>query len=152
MNRYVFVLVLLLSNTLAWTQEPIRVYSTNPEPKGLSACLFEFELPKALPSSATLEIICPGTMVLDPVMLASSKTITGGLVVAVSSDTITVKRVGLGGTVAAGTEVDLRVASIIFSSKQEQPEMFIIRGLDNENPLFRLESKTEIRAWSRNEG
>lgn len=134
---------------LSWAQTSFTVRATQTTPRTFAAYQFVFTTEQELPANAEIEIIFPSYFILSKVVLADSRTISGGFSVAVNGDTVRVKRSGLGSIIPRGRTVDLLLASIINPREMAPEYEFTFSIAGTKGPAIKkkyMSSIAEIKA------
>ncbi len=97
----------------AVAQTPVTVRPLNARASAVTLYTVSFILPDSLTPDAEITVQFPNGFGLDHVEIAGSGTIAGGLDVAVQGRTVVIRRKGRGKTYAAGSQVDVKFATVV---------------------------------------
>ena len=144
----ILINLLFLSPLLA--QFSLEVQATSVVPRKFAAYDFVFQSLQNIPPSAEFLIVFSKDFLLAKIVMADSRSMTGGFTIAVQSDTIIAKRTGLGNTLAAREQADLKVAMIANPTDMEKEHDFHFIIRDNGRVLLDEIVAAKITEISRN--
>lgn len=125
------VLLLFSICSSSFPFDRVNVTATDLNAMAPSAYRFTFVCGNSISADAQIQIIFPQNYTLTNTVLASSKSLNGGLAVSVKGDTVEVRRSGLGVVLEAGELCDLTLATLLNPSvmkKQYRYELLILEN------------------------
>ena len=128
-KRYILMLLFVFTGVLSSFAQSVKV--TQLESKKPAAYDIVFQADQDIAPQGEIDIIFPQDFNISQVILADSRTLTGGLTVTVNKDTVKIKRSGLGDVVSAGSTPDIKLATVI--NPQDMDKEYDFRILIREN-------------------
>jgi len=139
----IFSLIGLFSVKSVLSQQLVSVHATQLEPRKEAGYKFVIETADPVTKNASFDIIFPKVFLLNNLIMSSSTTMNGGLIVNVTNDTVRVSRTGLGDELPAG-RIDIYVASVI-NAEDMAPEFdFEILRYDNDRQVSQINSAQKV--------
>ena len=103
-----FSVISLFSVKSVLSQQLVSVHATQLEPRKEAGYKFVIETADPVTKNASFDIVFPGEFLLNNLIMGSSTTMNGGLIVTVNNDTVRVSRSGLGAELPSG-QIDISV-------------------------------------------
>lgn len=146
MKVHIFLLISVISLFFVksvLSQQLVSVHATQLEPRKEAGYKFVINTDRPVTEEATFDIVFPKEFLLNNLIMSSSTTMNGGLIVKVKKDTVQVSRTGLGSVLPAG-QIDISLASVINAEDMQPKFNFEIIQYDNNRQVSTINSLHNI--------
>ncbi|MBN2411604.1 hypothetical protein JXQ31_07910 [candidate division KSB1 bacterium] len=139
----IFSVISLFSVKSVLSQQLVSVHATQLEPRKEAGYKFVIETSVPVTENTSFDIIFPQVFLLNNLILCSSTTMDGGLIVNVKNDTVRVSRFGPGTTLSAG-QIDISVSSVINAADMQPDYDFEILQYDDDRQVSQIKSLHKV--------
>ena len=135
-STFIAIFFLALSSSLLRAQDELTITATHLTAGKAAAYDMSFTATDDISPDATIHIVFPKDFDVSQVVMAASKTITGGFTVSTAADTVRIKRTGLGTSVPRGTACDLAMAAVTNAPQMDTEFEFVLAVYEGNRLVF----------------